>query len=109
MASNVNLPRDRNSEPVQVLSLDFANAVYGALAVASARVTIPTMSDIIQIVNTQDMWIKFGDGTVTAAADTAGNVLLLAGERVYRVPAGMTHMAFIRDSADGRVGVVALV
>jgi hypothetical protein len=108
MPNKVNLPEDANSNAVQVLTPDVNNTVVGTAAAASSRVALPTASDIVQIVTQQDCWVKFGDVTITAVAATAGNMLLLGGERVFRVPTGMTHLAFVRDTADGRFSVTGL-
>lgn len=108
MPNKVNLPEDANSNAVQVLSPDVNNTVVGTATVTSSSVAIPTASDIIQIVTQQDCWVKFGSGSATAVAATAGNMLLLGGERVFRVPIGMTHVAFVRDTADGRFSVTGL-
>jgi hypothetical protein len=103
-STKVNLPEDVNSVPIQVASIDYANSVVGAIGPSSARVTLPTTTKLIQITNTQDMWVKFGDNTVTASA-AAGSVLFVAGERVIQTPEGVTHMAFIQDSTAGNVCV----
>jgi hypothetical protein len=102
------LPRDVNSVPIQVLSIDYLTSVVGAIGAASARVAVPTTTKIIQISNTQDMWVKFGDNTVTASA-AAGSVLFPAGERVIQTPENITHMAFIQDSTNGNVCVTCAI
>lgn len=109
MANRANLPEDANSNAIQVLTPDVNNGVVGTTGAASASVALPTATDIIQIVTQQDTWVKFGDSGVVAVAATAGNMLLLGGERAYRVPAGATHMAFIQDSAAGRLSVTCLI
>lgn len=109
MPNKVNLPEDANSNPVQVLTPDMATALFGALTATAVRLALPTSTEIVQIVSTQDMWVKFGDSTVTAAADTNANMLLTAGSQAYRFPTGSTHVSFVRDTTDGRVGVVGLI
>lgn len=101
------LPTDQNSMPIQVLSVDFLNSVVGSIGVASARVLVPVATKIIQISNTQDMWVKFGTVAVNASA-AGGSVLFVAGERVIQTPEGITHMAFIQDSTTGNVCVVCV-
>lgn len=109
MARKVNLPEDANSNAVQVLSPDYLNPVAQTVAAASDNLELPTTTEIIQITNTQDTWINFGtDNTVTAVVGS--HILLLPGERVYRVPVGATYIAFIRGgTTDGVISVVCMM
>lgn len=78
-----------------------------SVASASARVSLPTLgtSRELYVMGTNRLFFVTGDNTVTAAAGTSHP--LAADERFYfRVPAGHTHIAFIRDSADGFISIV---
>lgn len=81
-----------------------------AVGAASARVALPTLGpsrEIYVMANTR-AFFRTGDGTVTAAAGTSHP--LAADERFYlRVPAGHTHIAFVRDSADGNITICPVV
>lgn len=59
----------------------------------SARTTLPTGSRKFRIVPDIDMYIKFGDDSVTAAA---GDVLVASGSVEYfQPPSSATHVAAI--------------
>lgn len=78
-----------------------------AVGAASARVALPTLgaSREIYVMATARSFFMTGDSAVVAAAGNSHP--LAADERFYiRVPAGHTHIAYIRDSADGFISVV---
>jgi hypothetical protein len=82
----------------------------GAVGSASARIALPTGAlesyFAARIASTTNCYIKFGDGSVNAAnTDT----LFPAGAEVMMVPGGATHLAFIRDTADGSITITAMV
>lgn len=108
--SNFQLPQDRNSETLQLLAPVGSASVNGTVAATSARVTLPASYDVLLFTNTVDMWVKFGTGSVAiTTGGEASSFLLLAGERPFQKPVGMTHMAFIRiGSNDGIVCVTPL-
>lgn len=108
------LPRDRDGGAIQILAPVPSTAVNGTSAATSSRLTLPLSSEIILITNSQDTWFKFGasDVAITAAGE-AGTFMLLPGERAFQKPlssngAVHTHVAILRDSADGKVCVVCL-
>lgn len=78
-----------------------------SVAATSARVALPTLGasrEIYVMANTRCFFLT-GSSTVVAAAGTSHP--LAADERFYlRVPAGHTHIAYIRDTADGAISVV---
>lgn len=82
-------------------------AIWPAVGAASARQTLPTLgaSRELYVRPNTDCFFVTGDNTVTAAAVASHPVS--AGERFYiRVPVGHTHIAYIRDTADGFISVV---
>lgn len=108
-APSFQMPVDRQAQSLQVLSPVYATSVNGSVTNSSARVTLPTDSDIVFISNTQDAWIKFGNSAVSiASGGESGSFLLLAGERVFQKPQGVTHLAFLRVSVDGVINVTNL-
>lgn len=101
---NARLPQDRNSQVIQVLSPVQSTSVNGTSTAASARLTVPVTSEIILVSNTEDIWAKFGDVTVSiAVGGEANSFLFLAGERAVQTPIGITHLAFLRRVNDGVV------
>jgi uncharacterized cupin superfamily protein len=78
-----------------------------AVGSTSARVALPTLGtsrELYVMANTR-CYFMTGNSSVTAAAGTSHP--LATDERFYfRVPAGHTHIAYIRDSADGFISVV---
>ena len=105
------LPRDALSQPIQVLGLYSDTAVRQTVTSSSQRLALPTTSRVYMMVLSQPTWVKFGTNTVDAVADTNGNVLLLPGERTFsRLPgSSYTHVAFIRESADGKISLAPLL
>lgn len=103
---NVRLPQDRESQPIQVLAPAQATSVNSPVGGTTARLQIPTTSEIILITSTEDVWVKFGSSSVAiSAAGETGSFLLLAGERALQTPTGMTHLAFIQRA---NAGVICL-
>jgi hypothetical protein len=80
-----------------------------AVGAASARVAIPALgpSGEVYVMANQRCFFRTGDSAVTASAGNSHP--LAADERFYfRVPAGHTHIAFIRDTADGNITICAV-
>lgn len=78
-----------------------------AVGSTSARVALPTLGtsrELYVMANTR-CYFMTGSSSVTASAGTSHP--LAVDERFYfRVPAGHTHVAYIRDSADGFISIV---
>jgi len=83
-----------------------------AVGSTSARVALPTLgtSRELYVMATQRCFFQTGDSSVTAVNTTGPTNMshpLASDERFYfRVPAGHTHIAYIRDSADGFISIV---
>lgn len=77
-----------------------------AVGAASARVALPALgqSREVYVMASQRCFFVTGTSAVVAAPGTAHP--LAADERFYfRVPAGHTHIAFIRDTSDGNLTI----
>ena len=89
-----------------------AGGIRQAVGATSARVALPTLSASreVYVMATQRCFFITGDSSVTAVNTTGTSNMshpLAADERFYfRVPAGHTHIAYIRDSADGFISII---
>ena len=98
--TNKSLPVDQNRKAIQTLRLG-ATSTNIAVGVTTARVALPTGvtgGDIVRIASNTDSYIVFGTSTVDA---TTSDALFTQGVEIFHVPAGATHLASIRVSADG--------
>lgn len=78
-----------------------------AVGAASARVALPSLgaSRELYVMSNTRCYFLAGDSSVVAAAGTSHP--LAADERFHlRIPATATHIAYIRDSADGFISIV---
>lgn len=79
----------------------------------SQRITLPEISELIELSATENCFINFGDSTVVASSTIAsdGSRLFLAGVQVVPVPIDIvtdepfTHLAVIRNTVDGTLQV----
>lgn len=103
----IQLPRDYNSQVVQTLSpIDTITLSAGAVSVRDA---LPSDTTVVRVASLVDVYIKFGDSTVTA---TSGDVLFPAGAEVFKVPVDptvSTHIATLQVSAGGNISVTKMV
>lgn len=89
-----------------------AGGIRQAIGTGSARVALPTLgtSRELYVMATQRCFFLTGDSSVTAVNTTGLTNMshpLATDERFYfRVPAGHTHIAYIRDSADGFITIM---
>ena len=89
-----------------------AGGIRQADGSGSARVAMPTLSASreMYVMGTNRLFFLTGDSSVTAVNTTGLTNMshpLAADERFYfRVPAGHTHIAYIRDSADGFITIM---
>ena len=91
---------------IAALQLDTAGALNGTTGAATVRIVLPTTSAIIRIAVTQNTYIRFGDNTVTA---TAADFIIPAGAEYFKVPLGVTDLAFLQVTDGGRIGVSAVI
>ena len=89
-----------------------AGGIRQAVGAGSARVALPTLSASreMYVMGTNRLFFLTGDSSVTAVNTTGLTNMshpLASDERFYfRVPAGHTHIAYIRDSADGFITIM---
>lgn len=101
-----NLPRDQVGNPVQALAPDPTGVVIVSVGAVSARQALPTEADIVRISATQDCFFRFGDGSVTA---TGSDSFITRGAETFKVPPGVTHIAFIQLSSSGQASVTRMI
>lgn len=89
------MPRDGSDHPIQVLAPADATSVNGTSSGTSVRLTLPASSKVIEVAASDGIHWQFGDGTVTASSS---NKFQGAGTIPYRVPEGVTHLAFIAST-----------
>ena len=89
-----------------------AGGIRQAVGAVSARAALPTLgtSREMYVMATQRCFFLTGTSSATATNTTGLTNMshpLAADERVYfRVPAGHTHIAYIRESADGFISII---
>ena len=101
------LPLDVNDNPIPALRLKDSGALVFATSAASARNTTAFNADtrVISIYATQDVYLAFGDNTVTAG----GSDHFFPANTYYDFAIGgdstghYTHVAALRVIADGTV------
>jgi hypothetical protein len=94
------LHSDNNGRAIQLFPLGAVRAqVTTADALTTAAVAIPSGAEWVEIRATDVCYINFGTSGVVAAADETSQ-LFPAGEKVQKLPAGTTHFAVIRASAN---------
>jgi hypothetical protein len=101
---DIQLPKDRSNSPVQALGQSSSEVAAGTVAGSTARITIPSGSQIVEVASLTDCHIAFGDSTVEA---TTGSPAFPKGAAIYKVLPSQTHLAFIL--AAGASGAVLTV
>jgi hypothetical protein len=84
-----------------------ADKVRVNIGAASVAAALPPLSEVreLYVLGSARCFFRTGDSNVSASAATAHP--LPADERFHlRIPAGHTHIAVIRDAADGVLDVV---
>ncbi len=84
---------------------DLANAVRRTTSGTSAQTTNAIGAHEIVVFATEDAWITLGTNP-TAAADTAGNIFLAAGEKFHLQINPAHKLAAIQDSTAGAVHII---
>jgi len=99
------LPRDDNSERIQVLSLANAGSVHiNSIEASSNRIAVPTNAEIIRISASGSVWLAFGNSTVSAAAQTSNSMLFTAGAEVFHLrDESFTNIAALSVTGEGSV------
>ncbi len=85
-------------------------AVGATSSAAVALGTRGTSGEYMLIASTR-CFVRFGGSGVTAAVGTDANVLALPADAMFhlRLPAGVTHLTVIRDTADGFIRAIPVV
>lgn len=99
------LPKDSSGGSIQALAPDATANV--AIGVATARVLLPTGSQIIRVAANAKCFFKMGDVTVVA---TGSDTMFPVGAELFVVPVGATYIAVIQDGAvTGSLNVTKMV
>ena len=93
-----------NQRELTTRAYNWAGAERVATGATSAQNADVLGSREILVFATEDTWITFGNDPV-AAADTAGNLLLLAGEKYHLQVNPGDKLAAIQDSAAGSLHI----
>lgn len=96
--ANTNLARDNSDNPIQVLAPEDSTSVNGTSSGASVRLALPSgtvAKDVVEIACSAGIHWTFGDSAITA--DSADKYMG-GGTLPYKVPAGVTHLAFIAST-----------
>lgn len=99
------LPKDRDSIPVQVLSVEEGTVVQLSIGAGNQRIALPAFSEIVEIAATDTCKVAFGDGSVDATAGTRR--VFPSGSAVYKVPPNATHVAVTQVGTSTGVVTVA--
>ena len=101
------LPRDKDDNPIQVLSVEEDTVVAANIASGHNRVALPADADVVEIAATNECKIKFGNSSVDASTGVARVFPL--GVCVYKVPQGATHLSVTSyNSSTGLVTVARM-
>ena len=95
---------DSNGNPVQLFTPSAVRSqVATAGAASTAATALPTgtgtLSTVVEIRATENCYINFGNGSVSASAASTSQ-LFPAGEKMQKVPATATHFAVIRQGSN---------
>ena len=93
--SRPNLPRDGGDNPIQVLAPEDATTAIGTSSGTSVRLTLPPNSRVVEVAASDGIHWTFGDSNDDA---TTSNKFQGAGTIPYKVPEGVTHLAFIAST-----------
>lgn len=99
------LPKDRDSIPVQVLSVQEDTVVVANIAAGNNRVALPPESEIVEVSASDTCRIVFGNSSVDATVGTRRVFPL--GSAVYKVPPGATHIAVTTYNASSGIVTIA--
>jgi hypothetical protein len=98
------LPKDRDSLPIQVLSVQEDTVVEAPIAAGNNRVALPAESEIVEVSASDTCKFAFGNSSVDVTVGVKRVFPL--GSAVYKVPPGATHIAVTQYN--GSTGVVTV-
>lgn len=99
------LPKDRDSIPVQVLSVQEDTVVFANIAGGNNRVALPPDSEIVEVAASDVCRVKFGNSSVDATSGTSR--IFPQGVAVYKLPPGATHISVTNYNASSGILTVA--
>ncbi len=85
-AVSASLPRDNDSQPIQVLS-PFLNGTVQLLATSAAddSSALPSGTEVVRIAAADTIWLAFGGSSVDAATGQADSMLFPAGAEIFNL------------------------
>lgn len=89
------MPSDDSSVKIQVLAPEDATTAIGTSSGTSVRLAIPVGSRVVEVAASDGIHWQFGNSAVVA---TTSNKFQGAGTIPYKVPEGVTHLAFIAST-----------
>ena len=102
---DAHLPVDQFGVPIQALAP--STVINTDVDGTTDRSVLTTNSDIVEIATTVDVYLLFGDSSVTVSSSTGQ--FFPKGSVVYRIPAGATHISYIQAATGGRITITTLV
>lgn len=107
--STVNLPTDADAQAIQALAPGTVvnDDIDGTTDNSALPSGTASGAGIVEVSTNTDCWILFGGSGVTVSNSTG--MFFPKGTAVYRVPDTATHIAYIQDSAAGRISITSLV
>jgi hypothetical protein len=103
---DINLPRDASGNAAQVL--EQGTITNGAVGASAAALALPSNAKVVFVTATTDLYFRFATSATTGTTSSNGAFLAAGTGRPYDVGAN-THIDHIRDSADGRMTIEALI
>lgn len=98
---------DQYGNTIQALPHTTEDA-YLSVSSVSARVALPASGVLYRISAQKDIWINWGDVTVTATLNDG--TLFLAGTEIVRPPVTATYIAAVTDDGStGKLGITKLI
>jgi hypothetical protein len=106
--SHPRLPKDRDGDAIQVLSVEESTVLQLDITGANDREALPANAEVVEIAASNTCRIVFGDSSVDATVGVRR--IFPIGVAVYRVPLGATHIACVQvDGSTGFVTVARMV
>lgn len=98
-----NVVRDNNGDVVPVVQLGTATPISATVSSSATTAESLAGNAMFRVTSDQNVWLKFGDNSVEAAADGDDSLLFLAGTEVFIIPEGTTHWSGIRATGNDAV------
>lgn len=106
VAESTSLPRDDDSNAIQMLSPDPTGTVQiASIEASSNNAVFAPNTEIVRLSTTGPVWIAFGGASVQAATMTTNSFLMLAGTEFFY----LRDTDFIRIAARSVLGSGAVI